>query len=61
MPKDYSDQLETTKIQIAELVALDRLKRVEGNLKASEKNEGMKTEELARFTGFMTTLEIEAR
>ena len=58
-PKDYSDQIEATKIQVAELTELDRLKRVEGNLKASEQNQGIGKEEQTRFTGFMTTLTIE--
>ncbi len=34
--KDYSDQIQNTKIQIQELIELDHLKRVEGQLAASE-------------------------
>lgn len=60
-PKAYGDQVQATKIQLAELVELDKLKRVEGNLVASEKNQGTTEEvETTRFTGFMTILEMEA-
>ena len=58
--KDYSDQLSSTRIQLQELIELDRLKRVEGNLKASEKNQTISNQfEETRFTGFLTTLTIE--
>ena len=58
--KDYSDQIQTTKIQLQELIELDRLKRVEGNLVASEKNQEVNDQfQETRFTGFLTTLKIE--
>lgn len=58
-PKDYTDQIAATKIQIKELTALDKLKRVEGNLAINEKNKGVVINQPTRFTGFLTTLTIE--
>ena len=58
--KEYGDQVQATKIQIAELTELDKLKRVEGNLVAAEKNQGTTDQvQATRFTGFLTILEIE--
>ena len=58
--KDYSNEIQTTELQISELSQLDRLKRVEGNLVASEKNQEVNDQfQETRFTGFLTTLKIE--
>lgn len=57
--KEYSDQIQNTKIQIQELIELDHLKRVEGELKVSEQNQGVGEDAPIRFTGFMTILTME--
>lgn len=58
--EDYSDQIESAKIQLKETIELDRLKRQEGNLVAAEKNRvGDRQNQPTRFTGFLTTLKIE--
>lgn len=58
--KSYWEQIQQTKIQLRETRELDRLKRVEGNLKAAEKNRvGEEQVQPTRFTGFLTTLKIE--
>jgi len=59
--KDYSDQIQNAKIQLRETKELDRMKRVEGNLSAAEKNSNrVGGEEIElRLTGFITTLTIE--
>ena len=59
--KDYSDQIQSAKIQLRETKELDRMKRVEGNLSAAEKNSSRVGEEEIelRLTGFITTLTIE--